>query len=318
MAVYKILITARSFGQDDEAVYDFLRESGCEWTKLQEKDGPIKRQLLEHMADTDALIAGLETIDASIMDAAPRLKVISRYGVGVDRVDVAAAKERGIAVTITPGANGDSVADLAVALMLGAARHIAEMDQSVRAGNQIRPQGVEMYGKTLGLVGAGRIGQGVARRCRGFKMNVLAHDIHQDREFMDETGAEYVPLDELLRRADFITIHSPLTEETRNMISGPQFRLMKRDAILVNTARGGIVDEEALYEALSTGRIRGAALDAAVKEPPYDSPLLRCQNCIFTPHAGAATKEAASKMSRMAAQNAVDILFGKGCRYRVD
>lgn len=314
MADFKVVITARSFGEADNLAYQCLREAGCEWIKL---TGTDLEQQTEVMKEADALIAGLEYIGEEFMDAAPKLKVISRYGVGYENVDKQAALTRGIQITITPGANGDSVADLAVALMLDVARNVTVMDQEMKKQHQIRPQGLELYGKTLGVIGAGRIGRGVAERCRGFNMKILACDVYRNEEFIRKTGAEYVSMETLLREADFITIHSPLNEETRNMISKEQFDMMKKDAVLVNTARGGIVDEEALYEALSSGRIRGAALDATVNEPPYNSPLMQCSNCILTPHAGAATREASSKMSIMAAENAVTILQGKLCPFRV-
>lgn len=317
MSEYKVVITARSFGKADDKAYNCLREAGCSWVKIDEADGPLDEQLKREIVDADALIAGLEDIGEDIINVTSKLKVISRYGVGYDKVDVEAAKKKGIQVTITPGANGDSVADLAVALMLDLARNVTVMDCAIKDKAQKRPQSVEMFEKTLGVIGAGRIGQGVARRCRGFNMKVLAYDLFQSEDFVKETGAEYVELERLLKEADFITIHSPLTEETRNMISGPQFAMMKKDAIIVNTARGGVIDETALYEALKSGQIRGAGLDATVEEPPYDSPLMNCDNCILTPHAGAATKEASSKMSLMAAENAVEVLRGTVSKFNV-
>ena len=160
---------------------------------------------------------------------------------------MAAARKRGIAVTITPGANGDSVADLAVALMLDAARGVSRMDASIRAGHTSRVQGLEMYGKVLGVIGAGRIGKGVARRCRGFDMKILVNDVFEDEAFARETGAEYVELDRLLREADFISVHSPLTSETEGLIGRDAFAKMKESAVLVNTARGGIVDERRFW-----------------------------------------------------------------------
>lgn len=317
MAEYKVVITARSFGKADDKAYDCLRKAGCEWVKLNEADGPVEEQLSDAIKDADALIAGLEDIDAETINRAEKLKVISRYGVGYDKVDLAAARQKGIQVTITPGANGDSVADLAVALMLDVARNVTIMDGSIKARSQKRPQGLEMFEKTLGIIGAGRIGQGVGRRCRGFNMKILAYDVFEEESFKKETGAEYVDFETLLRESDFITVHSPLTEETHNMISTEQFKIMKKDAILVNTARGGVIDEEALYAALESGEIRGAALDATVDEPPYDSPLMGCENCILTPHAGAGTREASSRMSLMAAENAVCVLEGGECRFNV-
>jgi len=317
MDKYKVLVTARSFGKTDDEALRVLEEAGCEVIRLTAGERSLEDQLAEEIVDADAVIAGLEVYDRELIGRARRLKVISRYGVGYDRVDVKAAAEKGILVTITPGANGDSVADLAMALMMDGARSVSAMDASIRAENQTRPQGVEMWQKTLGVIGTGRIGCGVARRCRGFEMKVLGYDVYENQAFTEECGGTYVNLETLLREADFITIHSPLTPETENMISTAEFEIMKKDAVLVNTARGGIIDEEALYEALSTGKIRAAGLDATVKEPPYGSPLLTLSNCILTPHAGAATREASSRMSLMAAENAVEVLTTGDCRHKV-
>lgn len=317
MAKYRVLVTARSFGTVDDLAVKLLEKNDCEIKKLDAKDGPIPEQLRKELPLADAVIAGLEDYDSELIHTAKNLKVISRYGVGYDKVDLKAASDQHIAVTVTPGANGDSVADLAMSLMLNCARNIVVMDNSIKDGNQMRPSGVEMWGKTLGIVGAGRIGKGVAKRCTGFNMRILCYDQYEDKAFQEECKAEYVDLDTLIRESDFITIHSPLTPQTRNMFGTEQFKAMKKDAILVNTARGGIVDEDALYEALKNGEIRGAALDATVSEPPYDSPLCTLPNCILTPHAGAATKEAVSKMGLMAAQNAVDVLADGHCAYEV-
>lgn len=317
MSKYKVVVTARSFGKTDAYATDLLKENDCEIVKLNEADGPIEEQLKTAILDADAVIAGLEDYSRELIDSAKKLKVISRYGVGYDKVDLQAAGDKGVLVTITPGANGDSVADLAMALMLDLARNVTIMDNSIKGKAQRRPSGVEMYQKTLGVIGAGRIGQGVARRCRGFDMKILCYDMYQNEEFKKETNAEYVDLDTLLKESDFITIHSPLTPETENMISTREFRIMKKDAILVNTARGGIIDEAALYEALKNGEIRGAGLDATVEEPPYDSPLLELENCILTPHAGAGTAEASSKMSCMAAHNVIEVLASGTCKFAV-
>lgn len=317
MAKYKVLVTARSFGTVDDLAVKLLEQNDCEVKKLEASDGPITEQLRRELPTADAVIAGLEDYDQELIDSAVNLKVISRYGVGYDKVDLNAASDHHVAVTVTPGANGDSVADLAVSLMLNCARNIVVMDNGIKDGSQTRPAGVEMWGKTLGVVGAGRIGKGVAKRCTGFNMKILCFDQYEDENFKKECGAEYVDLDTLIRESDFITIHSPLTPETQNMFGREQFQAMKKDAILVNTARGGIVDEDALYEALKNGEIRGAALDATVAEPPYGSPLCSLPNCILTPHAGAATKEAVSKMGLMAAQNALDVLIKGICAYQV-
>lgn len=314
----KVLVTARSFGSADDKAQKLLEENGFQVKKLVAADGPIAEQLKREIVDADAMIAGLEDYPAELLKMAKKLKVISRYGVGYDKIDLVAAKEKGIAVTITPGANGDSVADMAMALMLAAARNVGYMDRCIKEGKQQRPTGVEMYRKTLGVIGAGRIGKGVARRCKGFAMNILCYDTYKDEEFAQETGAKYVDFDTIVKEADFITIHSPLNEETKNMFNDETFHKMKNKAVIVNTARGGIIDEAALYEALNNGEIGAAGLDATLEEPPYSSPLLELPSCTITPHAGAATYEASSKMGLMAAQNILDILQKGSCSFTVN
>lgn len=317
MGDYKIVVTARSFGQADDKALQLLKENGCQVVRISAGDKSLEEQLREAIKTADGVIAGLETYDSELIKSASKLKVISRYGVGYDNVDVKAAAENEVLVTITPGANGDSVSDLAIALMLDGARNVTVMDNSMKTKSQSRPQGVEMWQKTLGVIGTGRIGQGVAKRCRGFDMKILCYDIFENESFKQECPAKYVDLETLLRESDFVSVHSPLTPETKHMISTKEFSMMKKDAVIVNTARGGIIDEAALYEALRTGQIRAAGLDATVEEPPYESPLMQLPNCIFTSHAGAATKEASSKMSFMAAQNVVDALIQKDCLYKV-
>ncbi|SNS17737.1 D-3-phosphoglycerate dehydrogenase [Anaerovirgula multivorans] len=318
MSKYKVLVTARSFGSADEGAIKFLEENDCEIVRLVAANGSIPEQLEKELPMADAVIAGLEVYDRDLIESASNLKVISRYGVGYDKVDLEAASNKGVAVTFTPGANGDSVADMAVALMLNAGRCVAYMDQCMKAENQQRPIGVEMWEKTLGVIGAGRIGQGVARRCRGFNMRILCYDTFQDEAFKNECAAEYTDIETIIKEADFITIHSPLNDETRNMFSTEEFKAMKKNAVIVNTARGGIIDEAALYEALKSGEIAAAGLDVTVDEPSYGNPLLTLSNCTVTPHAGAATYEASSKMSMMAAKNVVEVLATGKCNFIVN
>jgi len=318
MRKYRVLVTARSFGSADQKAAKFLEENDCEVIKLAAGNGPIPEQLKRELPEADAVIAGLEIYCKDLIECAPKLKVISRYGVGYDKVDLKAASDNGVIVTYTPGANGDSVADMAVALMLNAARNVSYMDQCMKGENQQRPTGVEMWEKTLGVIGAGRIGKGAARRCKGFNMRILCYDTFQDEAFKKECGAEYTDLDTIIKEADFITIHCPLIDETRNMFSTEQFKAMKKHAVIVNTSRGGIINEAALYEALKNGEIGAAGLDVTVEEPPYGSPLLTLPNCTVTPHAGAATYEASSKMSMMAAKNIVDVLKTGKCNLTVN
>lgn len=313
MDTYTVLVTARSFAKSDPAPLWLLENAGCKVLRPPEDGTEISPWLERHLPCADAVIAGLENYSRALLEQCENLKVISRYGVGYDAVDVEAALEKGIAVAVTPGANSDSVADLAVALMLAAGRHIPHMDASVKGGGKDRPLGMEMWRKTLGVIGTGRIGKGVIRRACGFDMQILCCDSYRDEDFVSSHNGRYVTLDELLRNSDFISIHAPLTEETRNMIGAEALRTMKRRAVIVNTARGGIVDEEALYHALKDGEIGAAALDATVVEPACDSPLCSLPNCILTPHAGATTYEAVRNMGMLAAQNALDVLNGREC-----
>mgnify|MGYP000890492162 CR=1 FL=1 len=313
MAKYKVLVTARSFSSAGREALDYLWDHGCEVIRLQ--GGEEERKHL--LPQVDAVIAGLESYDRAALESAPKLKVISRYGVGYDKVDLSAAKERGIAITITAGANENSVADLAVALMLACARNIPLMNESVKKGTAGRPIGLEMWRKTLGVVGVGRIGKGVVRRAAGFEMRILCYDMDPDRKFAAQYGAKYVDLDTLIRESDFITLHTPYNEKTKNMISERQLQSMKRSAVLVNTARGGLIDEEALYRALKDRMIYAAALDAVAAESSCSSPLCGLGNCILTPHAGATTVDAVCRMSMQAARNAVDVLETGTCRFSV-
>jgi D-3-phosphoglycerate dehydrogenase len=305
---YTVLVTARSFAKGNDAPLKLLEQADCR--VIRPKDDVELRRLLP---EADGVVAGLERYNAALLAAAVKLKVISRYGVGYDAIDLDEARKRGIKVAVTPGANSDSVSDLAITLLLAAARHVPYMDAAIKSGKQDRPQGVEMWRKTLGVIGTGRIGKGVMKRASGFEMSFLCYDTYKDESFVSSLGGRYVDLDTLYRQSDFITIHSPLNDETRDMIGAAEFRKMKPMAVIVNTARGGIIDEAALEDALKTGVIGAAALDATVEEPPYGSPLCALPNCILTPHAGAATVEAAYNMGMLAAQNLLAILETGAC-----
>ena len=317
MERYKVIITPRSFTGAGQGAVELLESNNCDVVRIAVNEEGGWQRLCEEIKDADAVIAGLELYDEELILRGSKLKVISRYGVGYDQVDVKAAAAANIAVTITPGANGDSVADFAVALMLDAARNVTIMDTAMKKRCMARPQGAEMWNKTVGIIGTGRIGRGVARRCLGFQMRILGYDLFENDDFKMECGGTYVSFTELLRESDFITIHLPLTRKTERLIGMKELEMMKRTAILVNTARGGIIDEQALYQALDGGMIRAAALDATENEPAYYSPLINLSNCILTPHAGAATDEAGVRMSIMAAQNVVDVLRFGSCEYTV-
>jgi D-3-phosphoglycerate dehydrogenase len=270
--------------------------AGTEGLEVVDRSGEPREVLAEALSDAAALIVrSTTTVDAALLDAAPRLRVVGRAGVGVDNIDVDEATRRGIAVMNAPGGNTRSTAELAFGLLLAAARNIAEADRSVREGRWSRGElrGTQLHGKRLGVVGAGRIGSEVAARARAFGMEVAVHDPYLAPERAADLGVELLELDELLARSDVVTLHAPLTDETEGMIDAEELARMKESAILVNAARGGLVDEEALARALADGELGAAGLDVYGQEPlPEDSPLRDAPNLVMTPHLGAATDEA--------------------------
>lgn len=305
-----VLITTFPKEWDASEILSFLKRRGCEVT-LRFECPPMEDELIELLKGVDGIIAGSHPFTRRVLYSADKLKIISRTGVGVDTIDLKAATERGIIVTTTPEANSESVADFAMGLLLCLARQIPQGDKDVRA-RQWRPiMGVEAYGKTLGIIGLGRIGKRLAKRGRGFDMTILAYDTHQDTGFAAQHGITYLPLDELLARSDFVSIHVPLTEETQGLIGERELRLMKSTAYLINTARGAIIDESSLARALKEGWIAGAALDVFASEPPFRSPLLSMEKVILSPHAASSTKEAWDRMAKEAAENVVKVFEGK-------
>ncbi len=290
--VFRTLLESEGFTVVDPPFDGMLRESN----------------LLEWLPGCEAIIAGGERITAAIMEHAPKLRVIARTGVGYDAVDVAAATSRKIAVTITPGANHESVAEQTFALLLALTKDIVAHDRNIHAGQWIRtPLPRPLRGSTLGLVGLGRIGRAVAVRAQAFGMKVVACDPF----FMSEPGIEIVSFVELLASADFVSLHLPLTPETRGLFDRSVFDKMKTGALLINTARGGLIVESDLIKALESGRLAGAGLDVFQTEPPAaDNPLWSAPNLVLTPHMAGLDTLAMSEMARMAAQCIVDLHHG--------
>ena len=280
-------------------------------------------ELLEVIEEVrpQGIIAALDPFDAEVIaaGAAAGLRVIARTGVGYDTIDVEAATAHGVTVCTTPGTNEQSVADLTFALLLALARRVPYHDQMVREGQVwTRKFGPELWEKTIGIVGLGAIGRGVARRAAGFGMRVLAHDVVEDAAYARGAGIEYVGLDDLLRGSDVVTLHVSLNASSRNLIGARELSLMKRSALLINTSRGGAIDETALYEALANGTIAGAGLDVFQREPPVGSPLLGLENVVFTAHVAGLTNESIARMVRMAAQNVANVLTGQAPLYAVN
>lgn len=277
-----------------------------------------RAELLRRVADRDALICLLtEKIDDELLAAAPRLQIVSTVSVGYDHIDVPACTRRKVMVTNTPGVLDETTADLAWALLMAIARRVVEGDAWMRTGewpgwelDQLL--GGDVHGKTLGVVGFGRIGRGVARRSLGFQMKVLYHDrSHAPTEVERELRAEFVPLDRLLRESDFVTLHVPLSAETRHLISSAALEQMKRTAYLINTSRGPVVDEAALVRALEDKKIAGAALDVYENEPKAHPGLLARRDVILAPHIGSASIDTRTKMAVMAATNAAEFFAGR-------
>ncbi len=297
-----------------------LRDAGVDVT-VSDKDGPLTHEELVAALSArpyDAVISLLnDKIDDTVFGAAPTAKIFANYAVGVDNIDHAAARERGVIITNTPGVLTEAVAEHAVALMLAVARRIPEADRFMRAGKYIgwAPElllGTELQGKTLGLVGAGRIGQEVARMATAFRMRVVYYDVTRNTSLEETYGAVYAAtIDDVLRIADIISVHVPLLPTTQHLINAERFAIMKPTAYLINTSRGPIVDEAALVAALEQGTIRGAALDVFEHEPMLASGLVEMENVILTPHIASATDEARNAMAVLAAENVLAVFRGE-------
>jgi glyoxylate reductase len=280
---------------------------------------PTTEQLLEKVVEADGILTNImDRIDADVFQAAHRLKVVSQLGVGVDNIDVAEATRRGVLVGNTPGVLAKATADIAFGLLMSAARRISEGDRWLRAGNwkmQYHPMvwlGAEVHGATLGIVGMGQIGVEMAKRARGFDMRVIYYSRTRKPELESELGMEYFEPSDLLSTADFVTLHIPLTLETRHFIGERELQLMKPTAILINAARGAVVDSQALYTALKEGWISGAALDVTDPEPILpDDPLLSLDNLVITPHIGSASIDSRRRTCLLAARNVVAGIQGK-------
>jgi glyoxylate reductase len=309
-----------------EAGLDMVTDH-CDADLWEEELPPSREALLDRVEGVDGLLSLLtDPVDAEVMDmAGPQLKVISNFAVGFDNIDVPEATQRGIPVGNTPGVLTDTTADFAFALMLAAARRVVEGDGYAHAGRWRTwgPKlllGQDVTGATLGIIGFGRIGKGMAKRAQGFDMRALYHDpFCADDPYADEIGAECVDLERLYAESDFISVHTPLNDETYHLVGREAFRRTKPTAILVNTARGPVVDPDALYDALTQGQIAGAALDVTEPEPiPDNSPLLTLKNLIITPHIASASVATRGKMATMAAKNLIAGLQGERLPYCVN
>ncbi len=311
-----VLVTARSFAAPyREELEDAVRE-----VRWNECGRPLDAaELRAALAGVDGVIAGVDRFDADVIESTDRLRVIARQGVGTDGVDLEAAARRGIVVTNTPGANTDAVAELAIGLMLALARHIPRADRLVRSGGYRSLRGVQLGGRTVGLIGMGRAGSAVARRAAGLGCAVIGFDPAVDDERVRAAGATPASQDEVVARADFLSLHVPVTDATRDLVDAALLARMKPGSYLVNTARGELVVEPDLARALDEGRLAGAALDATRAEPPEaGNPLLGRDDVILTPHSGADTEEARAAMARSALDDLLAVLEGRPPRHPVE
>jgi D-3-phosphoglycerate dehydrogenase len=314
----KILITPRSFASISDKPIKMLTARGYE-IQRNNTDRPYKKEeMLNLIRDIDGIIIGIDELSAEIIERADKLKVISKYGTGLDNIDINMATKKKIIVTNTPQANVDAVADLVFGLILGLARRVPEADQKTKSGKWEKIIGKSVWEKTLGVIGLGKIGKQVVKRARGFQMNILGFDLIKDKKFALRYSIKYVSFEKLLQKSDYITIHLPLNDATHHLIDDKELEKIKKDAFLINTSRGGIVNEQALYKALRNNQLKGAALDVYSNEPPVESPLKELDNVIMTPHIGAYTEEAIENMGMQAAQNLIDVLEGRKPKNRVN
>ncbi|MDR3564626.1 MAG: phosphoglycerate dehydrogenase [Negativicutes bacterium] len=314
----RVLITAMSFRRSKEAMA-LLQDHGYEIILSPYHRALEENEMLELMTGVSAMVVGNDAVTEKVIAAGvPSLEIIARSGAGYNTIDVAAARRYGIPVTYTPGANNKSVADLTLGLMISLARSIPRLNNGVHSGGWEKHVGQELGGKTLGVVGTGNIGAEAIKRAVAFDMKIVAYDVHPRADLIEKYEVIYLPLAEVIAQSDFLSLHVPAIPETVNMINKTTLRAMKPTAFLINTARGELVVEADLGNALKQGIIAGAALDAFVKEPLEDSCLYNLPNVILTPHIGANTGEASGRVGIMAAEEVIGVLSGSAPRHPVN
>lgn len=314
----RILVTSLLVNPQDHQLLTPLYDLGAEllFHPLHQQRAPGEMAHLLH--DVDAVIASSDHISAADLEQAHRLRVIARTGVGYDAIDVDAARQRGIIVTITPGANDQAVADYTLAMMLALSRRLIENHLSVQSGQWSRAVGTDLHSKTIGIIGLGRIGKQVVKRLYGFEPRMLGHDLVLDTDFMKRYNVMAVSLDQLFEEADLITLHIALSAETVHLVNRERLQKTKRGVFLVNTCRGAVVDEAALIDALRSGQVGGAALDVFEQEPLSNNPLREFPNVILSPHVAGISQESSHLMAQMAIEEVVRVLRNEPTRYAVN
>jgi D-3-phosphoglycerate dehydrogenase len=299
----KVLVTPRSFGKNNPGLFDDLRRAGVEVIRNDTGGVLSKERMMALLADCHGVIVGIDPLDAEVLAAAPRLRAVAKYGVGLDNIDVDYCIHHDITVSRTVGANSEAVADYAFALMLAVARKVVTIDAKCRRRDWSKLTGLDIGGATLGIIGLGAVGRCVAARGKGFGMRILGNDVAWDHVWALREGIEREDVDTICREADVITLHTALTPETQGMLDARRIGLMKPTAILINTARGELVDEAALLAALKEKRIHGAGLDVFVEEPPKDDAWYELENVVLGSHTSSSTRGATETMGRMAVNN---------------
>ncbi|KPJ86310.1 MAG: hypothetical protein AMS17_13000 [Spirochaetes bacterium DG_61] len=313
-----VLVSSRSFGSAVSIGEEILRREGFTIRRVKPEKRPLdafKMQSIVSSEKPDVIVCGAEPINEAVLKASQKLRLVMKHGVGIDNIDLESAASLKIPVAIAPGTNTEAVADFTVAVMLVLLRSICQASNSTKRGEWKRYIGNELGKLTVGIVGTGRIGISVMERLHGFRTRILAYDIFHNEELESKYNLKYVDLDELLKRSDIVTLHVPLTDGTSRMIGHKQLEIMKKGAYLINLARGGLIDEKALYEHLKSKRIAGAAIDVFSTEPPQKSPLLKLDNVLATPHLAAYTYEAMERMDRLCGEIIVN--FFKGYKAKV-
>lgn len=306
----RVVVTSRSFGQVSEEPMNLLLQEGLAVDRVNESGLLNEHQFKNLIASYDGMIIGADLLTAAVLKDASRLKIICKHGTGVDNIDLQKARELGIPVTNVPGMNADAVADATIGLMLDVARKLSYAARRVREGKWERIIGTDVGGKTLGILGFGAVGRRVAKRALGFGMRILVFDPFLTTLPEEMEGCTKVTLDELLSAADFVTVHVPLSGETKYLLNATRMAQMKQGAILINTSRGGIVDEDALYKSILRGHLAGAGLDVLEHEPAIGNPLLELDNVTIIPHIASYSVEAINAVSMVCARNIVKALRG--------
>jgi len=307
MFKWKVVATAVTFGKADPEPINRLKAIGCEVITNSFGRPLTETEMITFAGDADALIVGNDKVTSAIIHSCPRLKVIAKHGVGIDGIDILAAAECGIVVTNAPGVNSHEVADLSFGLLHMLSRGLYIANETTKRGDWVKPMGVGLWGKTIGIVGVGKIGLATAHRATGYKMNILGFDCVQRAE-ANVIGVHYVPLEKLLQQSDFVSLHLPLTNETRNILDQRRLKLLKSGSILINTARSQLIDYEVLHHELLDGRISGYGTDVYDFEPPQLHPMFSLENVILTPHLGGTCFESNIRMGNTSVDNVIAVL----------